>query len=162
MKPKEFYALCEDRLGFLRDKYGFQTVSRKADDSSYIILMESGTTGVEVSFEFENLYPRLYLYRIARPTQSKRECLDLKAILERRGPGLIYPTQKTDDFLARMVQNVIAGKKNEAQEYPEDLDPDVVLTHYATALQQTAEDVLAGDHHVFTELSTFTQQVPVA
>lgn len=140
-KGNRLLDVCRRELAFLHDRFAFAVVEESCTEGSVVFRTESACTGVVVEFEPQIVYPRLFLYAISTPGRR----VELNAVLKGRAPHLVYPTETTDSFLTDMVQRVLAGKRTNAQTYPEDISFDNVLSKYALALREALADVLDGD-----------------
>lgn len=137
-KKNPFFDICRRELNFLREEFDFKVLDKPSDKNGMFFRMENVSLGVVVEFEPQFVYPRLYLYLLSSP----KERLELNTLLKQKAPDMIFPTSQTERFLSDMVQAVVAGKKMNVTEYPEDISFDNVISKYALALRKVLPEML--------------------
>lgn len=128
---------CRSKFNFLT-YYGFEQATVREKWYATEIVYKNQTTGLKFSFESRENGIFLYVIRLINGEipayiDTPSRWLYLDNIVEFRSPSTTLPQKGFGEQLT-----------------PEDIDH--VLTAYATALQEYAEDILNGEFSVFTEL----------
>ena len=144
-----FLEIGEKDFQFLVDEFGFKKRANKTDVGVYRLPYDSGTTKVEIGFEWRDQYVYVLLGRrdVKKPKDARR-----------------LPRPE-DELLAFNLEDLL---KLRTGKYAIDQDrfgkaltrKDIkeILSTYARGLREHAADVLQGDFTVFPELEKIVRK----
>lgn len=138
-----FTQKCLEKFGFL-SAFGFERMSITEEWYGTEIVYKNQTTGIKVSFETRENDIFLYLIRLINGEvpaylDAPSRWFYLDNVVKLRAPSLNLPRKGFGEQLT-----------------PDDIDQ--ILTAYAAALQEYAEDILSGNFSAFAELTQRTDR----
>ncbi|MDQ3815787.1 MAG: hypothetical protein M3347_17885 [Armatimonadota bacterium] len=160
---QEFRNLYRQEFKFLEDDFGFNFTTVQHDWFGAVDIYQNQTTGIEVEMDPRDLRIFITLYRLddghlPRYTNLREYDSDithrfnLNGLLQLRNPSLI-PEQGYKFPPGASLNKKDKIFKDAKREFTSDKVRSI-LSQYAIALQQCANDVLQGNFEIFNELGS--------
>ncbi len=130
---------CRSIFRFLENEYGCSIVGMHEDEHSVAVTYANLTTGVKVGFEPRENFISVYLIRLVdgqvpEYIEAPSRWFYLDQVIRLRSPSSIITQKEPGEWIGL---NDMRG----------------ILTRYAEALQEYADDVLHGDFSIFAVLA---------
>jgi hypothetical protein len=154
MKNKPFEDIVKEHFRYLQEDYGFRLTKSKKEDSGYVLVYLSSTTGVKITYEFREAYVFIMLYRLidghmVEDTGTIHEdsilhSFSLDDIILLRDPSALMKT--TYEY---GVETDVSDETKWFEQYVSD---------FAFKLKHFAYDVLLGNFEIFKDLDKIVKE----
>lgn len=148
MEKRTFDVIAKEEFMFLESGYGFLLTECKKKDWGYELIYTNATTGIKVSYEYQQAYIYIVLYRLVDGKMIENSKSTEKEV-SLFGCGL-------DDIISLRDSSALIKPAYEYGEESEYYDKKNGLTLFTSAfannLRKYAADVLSGDFKIFEEV----------
>lgn len=154
MANKNFDQIAKEQFEFLELDFGFKLTKYQKKDWGYELIYLNKTTGVKITYEFQEAYIFIMLYQlisgnlIENPRNIKEDTIlhgyGLDDIIIHRNPSaLIQPAYQYGE---------------QSEYYDKEKGLMLYVSAFANNLKEYASDVLAGDFKIFNKVDRAVKQ----
>lgn len=154
MANKNFDEIAKEQFEFLQSEFGFNINACEKKDWGYELIYLNDTTGVKITYEFQEAYIFITLYQLINGTliENPRN-IEQKTILYSYGLDDIINER---DSLALIKPAYQYGEDSDYYDKKNGLI--LYVSAFAKNLKKYAADVLSGDFQIFNKIDKVVKE----